>query len=77
MSAKRIHERFMDAYVDQPEGRLKFVDQTTPIRIRRRRAAAWWRAVILDKARRSRFPVPAPCRWTVRRRAVAPISASR
>ncbi|MCG6114558.1 MAG: 2-isopropylmalate synthase [Mesorhizobium sp.] len=29
VSAKRIHERFMEVYVDQPEGRLKFVDHHT------------------------------------------------
>ncbi len=29
ISASRIHERFMKRYVDQPEGRLKYVDHTT------------------------------------------------
>ena len=29
VSSKRIHERFMDVYVDQPGARLKFVDHAT------------------------------------------------
>lgn len=29
MPSKRIHERFMDIYVDQPKGRIKFVDHHT------------------------------------------------
>ena len=29
LSSKRIHERFMELYVDQPAGRLKFVDHHT------------------------------------------------
>ncbi|MBX3598375.1 MAG: 2-isopropylmalate synthase [Rhizobiaceae bacterium] len=29
VSSKRIHERFMEVYVDQPGARLKFVDHTT------------------------------------------------
>ncbi len=29
LSAKRIYERFREVYVDQPEGRLKFVDHQT------------------------------------------------
>ena len=38
--ARRIHERFLETYVDQPGARLKF-STTRPIRTPRSRAGAW------------------------------------
>jgi len=48
--AKRIYERFLETYVDQPKGRLKFVDhQTFPdTAVKGRRVVE---AVILDKGK--------------------------
>lgn len=50
VSAKRIHERFIDRYVEQPGARLKFVDhQTFPDTTAKGRRVV--EAVILDKGK--------------------------
>jgi len=48
VSSKRIHEEFLRAYVDQPKGRLKFVDHTT-LHDPENRSRRIVEAIIVDK----------------------------